>query len=289
MNVGFYGLGIMGSRMAQHLLSTDAQLTVYNRTISKAEPLKEQGALVANSPKELAASSEILFTMLSTPDAVRDAALGEEGFLSSMKTDTLWIDCSTVNPSFSRKMQKEADNYGLRFMDAPVAGSTAPAESGELLFLVGGKNSDIKEAQPFLEAMGKKTIHAGDVGKGTSLKMVFNLLLGEAMAAFSEGMNLGQSLGLSKDMLLEALVGAPVVAPFITEKKEKIEKNEYEPEFPLKWMHKDLHLATKSGYESGAILPAGNVIKELYAIAQREGLSDKDFSAIYSIITDEKK
>ncbi|WP_441000220.1 NAD(P)-dependent oxidoreductase [Fodinibius sp. SL11] len=289
MNVGFYGLGIMGSRMAQHILSTDAQLTVFNRTISKAEPLKEQGALVANSPKDLAASSDILFTMLSTPDAVRDAALGGEGFLSWMKDGTLWIDCSTVNPSFSREMQKEAEHYGIRFMDAPVAGSTAPAEAGELLFLVGGKNADIEEAQPFFEAMGKKTIHAGNVGQGASLKMVFNLLLGEAMATFSEGMNLGQSLGLSKDMLMEALIGAPVVAPFITGKKEKIEENEYKPEFPLKWMHKDLHLATKSGYESGATLPTGNVIKELYALAQREGLSNQDFSAIYSIITDEKK
>lgn len=274
--------------MAQQLLSTDARLSVYNRTISKADPLAEQGAIVADSPGELAASSDILFTMLSTPEAVREAALGEEGFLSSMKADTLWCDCSTVNPSFSREMNKEAEKRGLRFMDTPVAGSTAPAESGELLFLVGGEQRDLEQARPFLEVMGKKTVHAGEVGQGAALKMVFNLLLGEAMAAFSEGMHLGQSLGLSKDMLMEALVGAPVVAPFIAAKKEKIKTNDYDPEFPLKWMHKDLHLAAQSGYESGASLPAGNVIKELYALAEREGLSEQDFSALYSFINDEK-
>ena len=288
MNIGFYGLGLMGSRMAQHILSTDARLTVYNRTISKASLLADQGAIVADSPHELAASSDILFTMLSTPEAVRDAALGDEGFLTSMKTDALWVDCSTVNPSFSREMHKKTETHGLRFMDAPVAGSTAPAESGNLLFLAGGDESDLEQAQPYFDVMGKKTIHAGEVGQGTSLKMVFNLLLGEAMVVFSEGMHLGQSLGLSKDMLMEALIGAPVVAPFITAKQEKIQNNKFDPEFPLKWMHKDLHLAAQSGYESGAALPAGNVIKELFALAEREGLSEQDFSAIYSFINDEK-
>jgi len=288
MDIGFYGLGLMGSRMAQNILSTDAELTVYNRTISKADPLAKQGAIVADSAEDLAASSDILFTMLSTPEAVRDAALGDEGFLTPMQEDTLWVDCSTVNPSFSREMHKEAEEHGLRFMDAPVAGSTAPAESGELLFLVGGNESDLEQAQPYFDVMGKKTIHAGEVGQGTSLKMVFNLLLGEAMAAFSEGMHLGQSLGLSKEMLMQALVGAPVVAPFITAKQKKIKNNAYDPEFPLKWMHKDLHLAAQSGYESGAALPAGNVIKELFALAEREGRSEQDFSAIYSFINDEK-
>ncbi|HKK46154.1 MAG TPA: NAD(P)-dependent oxidoreductase [Balneolaceae bacterium] len=288
MNIGFYGLGIMGSRMAANLLKTDADVMVYNRTISKANPLKKKGAKVAQSQQELAQHSDILFTMLSAPGAVKQTASGKEGFIASMKPDSLWVDCSTVNPSFSREMAGKADTHNIRFLDAPAAGTKGPAETGDLLFLVGGSAEDIEECNPYFKAMGKKVIHAGDIGMGTSLKMVFNLLLAEAMASFSEGLYLGESMGFSKEMLLETLVGSPVVAPFISGKKEKIENDDYSPEFPLKLMQKDLHLASQTGYESDAPLPAGNIVKELFAMAKQEGLGDKDFSAIYKLISKDK-
>jgi len=289
MTIGFYGLGIMGSRMAANLLSTDADLMIYNRTIAKATPLAEQGATIADSPEALATDSDILFTMLSTPEVVQEAATGDEGFLPFMNAQSLWVDCSTVNPSFSREMAKKASKHNVRFMDAPVAGSKAPAESGDLLFLVGGSEKDLDQCQPYFDQMGRDVIHAGEVGKGTSLKMVFNLLLGEAMAAFAEGLNLGESLGLSREMLLDILVGSPVVAPFIVGKKENIANSDYEAEFPLKWMQKDLELASESGYESNAPLPAGNVIKELFAMAKQQGMGEEDFSAIYQLLSNNDK
>lgn len=274
----------MGSRMAAHLIESDTHLAVYNRTRSKAEPLAKKGAQVAESPRELADHSDILFTMLATPKVVSEAALGDEGFLPSMHASSLWVDCSTVNPSFSRQMAKEAEQYNVRFVDAPVAGSKAPAESGDLLFLVGGENKDIQECMPYFDKMGKKVITAGATGMGTSLKMVFNLLLGQAMMAFSEGMVLGEALGLSRENLLEILVGSPVVAPFISGKKEKIATDTFDTEFPLQWMHKDLHLASQCGYETHTPLPAVNAVKEVFALAKNDELGEKDFSAIYSFL-----
>jgi len=273
----------MGSRMAANLLESDAELMVFNRTSSKAEPLAEKGATVAESAEELAQHSEILFTMLSTPEAVEEAAAGEYGFLNRMNPGSLWVDCSTVNPSFSRRMAKLANELDVRFLDAPVAGSKAPAASGDLLFLVGGSEEEVAECTPWFDKMGRKVIHAGGTGMGTSLK----LLLGEAMMAFSEGMALGEAFGLSREMLLEILVGSPVVAPFISGKKEKVASGDFDPEFPLKWMQKDLQLASQCGYETGTPLPAVNTIKEVFASASKSGLGDQDFSAICAFLAGE--
>lgn len=132
--------------------------------------------------------------------------------------------------------------------------------------------------------MWNKFIHVGENGKGSALKMVFNLLLGQAMYAFSEGINLGRSLGIDQSLLFDVLMQAPVVAPFISLKRDKMEQGDYKPEFPLQWMQKDLQLASQSAYEQGIPLPGVNVIKEIYALAKKEGYRDRDFSAIYEFL-----
>jgi 3-hydroxyisobutyrate dehydrogenase-like beta-hydroxyacid dehydrogenase len=224
--------------------------------------------------------------MLSAPDAVEEMALGHTGFLDQMRAKSLWVDCSTVNPSFSRHMAARASERRVRFVDAPVAGTKGPAEKGDLLFIVGGDQNDVDEIQPLLDIMGRQVIHVGGIGMGTSLKMVFNLLLGEAMLAFSEAMALGQSLGISQERLFEMLVGSAAVAPFIARKRPKIEGDDYEADFPLRWMQKDLQLASQTAYEQGVALPAVNVVKEVYALAMRYGLAEEDFSAIYRFLNE---
>jgi 3-hydroxyisobutyrate dehydrogenase/glyoxylate/succinic semialdehyde reductase len=161
-----------------------------------------------------------------------------------------------------------------------VAGSKVPAEKGELISLVGGEKDDVTDCILFFDVIGKKYIHAGKNGKGTSLKMVFNLLLGQAMYAFSEGMALGESLGIDKEMLFDTLIDSPVVAPFIKLKRKKMEQNEYEAEFPLKWMQKDLHLASETGFEHGVGLPAVNVIKEIYALIAENSYAPEGINII---------
>lgn len=284
--VGFIGLGIMGSRMASNLQKIGYDLVVFNRTKSKADALLEKGAVWGKSPAETASQIDILITMLATPESVREFALGTNGFLPALHPGALWIDSSTVNPSFTRSMAAEAKQRGIRFLDGPVAGTREPSEKAQLLFLVGGDAGDVQEAQPLFAAMGRKTIHAGPTGSGASLKMIFNLLLGQSMLAFAEALTLGQALGLSLDLLFESLTGTVVVSPFAISKRPKIEAGVYEPDFPMQWMQKDLQLASISAYETGVALPALNVIKEVYMLAMRAGMGEEDLSAVYRYLSE---
>ncbi len=287
MKIAFAGTGLMGSRMVSRLLQAGRQVTVYNRTVSKLDPLVAQGAAVASSPAELAKDADVYFTMLSDPETVEILAIGDSGFLPALKEKSIWIDCSTVNPSFTRKMAAAAGELGVRFMDAPVTGSTWAASSGELTFFVGGALNDLESVRPLLETMGKKIIHAGGVGMGSAIKIVNNHLGGTAMLAFCEAMTLGEAMGLSKELLLETFTNSAVVPALMTIKRPKFEKGDYEPEFPLKLMKKDLHLASICGFEYKTSLPSASAAKEIYTLAQKAGLGEEDYAAIYKFMTGE--
>jgi len=285
MKIGFIGLGIMGSHMATNLQKHGNSLVVFNRTRDKAEPLLGPCGTFSDSPAKVADQVDLLFTMLADPDAVEQAALRANGFLNHLRPNALWVDCSSVNPSFSKKMAAAAAARQIRFVDAPVTGSAAVAEQGKLVFWVGGEDADLEAIRSLLLCMGNKIVHVGGHGMGTSLKMVINLLIGNAMAAFAEGMALGEGLGISREVLFDSLLGMRAVAPFLAAKREKIERGNYDPEFPLRWMQKDLHLASVSAYETDVALPVTNVTKEVYRLAMREGHATEDFSAIYDYLT----
>jgi 3-hydroxyisobutyrate dehydrogenase/glyoxylate/succinic semialdehyde reductase len=286
MKIGFIGLGIMGSRMAANLQKQGHCLVLFNRTRDKAEPLLGPCGKFAHSPADLAGQVDVLFTMLAHPDAVEQAALGVDGFLNFLGPDAVWVDCSSVNPSFSKKMAAVAARREIHFVDAPVTGSAPVAEEAKLTFWIGADPADLERIRPLLLSMGNRIVHTGGNGAGTSMKMVINLLLGSAMAAFAEAMALGQGLGLSSKLLFDSLLGTPVVAPFLAAKRDKINNRDYEPEFPLRWMQKDMHLATISAYETGVAMPLTNVAKEMYRLAMRDGHATEDFSAIYEFVTD---
>jgi 3-hydroxyisobutyrate dehydrogenase/glyoxylate/succinic semialdehyde reductase len=286
MKIGFIGLGIMGSRMAANLQKNGHSLVLFNRTRDKAEFLLGPCGKFADSPAELAGQVDVLITMLAHPDAVEQTALGLDGFLNFLRPDAVWIDCSSVNPSFSKKMAAAAARREVHFVDAPVTGSAPVAADAKLTFWVGASSDDLERIRPLLLCMGNRIVHTGKNGTGTSMKMVINLLLGNSMAAFAEAMALGEGLGLSSKLLFDSLLGMPVVAPFLATKREKIDNRDYEPEFPLRWMQKDMHLATVSAYEAGVALLLTNVAKEMYRLAMREGHAAEDFSAIYELVTD---
>ena len=281
MKIGFIGLGIMGTRMAANLQKHGYSLVMFNRTRVKAEALLAPCGAFSDSPAKLAQQVDVLFTMLAHSDAVEQVALGANGFLNHLRPNALWVDCSSVNPSFSQKMAAEAARRQVRFVDAPVTGSAPVAAEAKLIFWVGAQEVDLEASRSLLLCMGNKIVHAGGHGMGTSMKMVINLLLGNAMAAFAEAMALGKGLGLSPKVLFDSLLGSPTVAPFLALKREKIEGGNYEAEFPLQWMQKDLHLASVSAYESGVALAVTNVTKEIYRLAMRGGHETNDFSAIY--------
>ena len=289
MKVGFVGLGIMGSRMAGNLLKKGHELVLFNRTKEKAETLVAQGALFLDTPAKVAEQVSVIITMLPDPAAVSVVAVGKDGFLGNLEKGSIWIDCSTVNPSFSRSMADECKKRSVRFLDAPVAGSKIPAEEAQLIFFVGGDKEDVASVKPLLEAMGKVVFHIGGNGMGTAMKMTNNLLLAGAMAAFSEAMVLGEALGIPREALFDTLLKSPVTAPFLVLKRPLIESGTFETQFPLKWMHKDLQLASVTAYECGVAMPDMHAIKESFALAVRNGLGEKDFSALYQYLKNQNK
>src|SRR3954462_2851665 len=218
MKIGFIGLGIMGSRMAANLQVQGYQLVVFNRTRAKADPLLGPCGTFADSPAKLAEQVEIVFTMLAEPLAVEQAALGTNGFLNHLRPNALWVDCSSVNPSFSKKMATEAARRDIHFVDAPVTGSAPAAAEAKLIFWVGADPDDLERIRSLLLCMGNKIVHTGGHGTGTSMKMVVNLLLGNAMVAFAEGMALGEGLGISHKLLFDFLLDTPAVPPFLNSK-----------------------------------------------------------------------
>ncbi|NDY71375.1 NAD(P)-dependent oxidoreductase [Desulfobacter hydrogenophilus] len=284
MEVAFIGLGIMGSRMAANLLKKNKALTVFNRSAGPIQKLAAQGAIAADSYRDAVKDAEVVFTMLPLPEVIETVAFSKDGFVPEMKKNAIWVDCSTVNPSFSRKNFLRAKKSGIRFMDAPVSGTKPNAENADLTFIVGAEKSDLEAVRPLLEYMGQKIMHVGEPGKGTAFKMLVNSLLAQSMLALSENILLGEQLGFSRDFLLDTLPKMSVCAPFTQAKAEMIRKDDFEVQFPLEWMHKDLHLAALTAYEQGQPLPLANLAKELYAAAKQDGLGRKDFSAIYQFM-----
>ncbi len=248
------------------------------------KPLKEKGAKTVNSINEAVKDADVVFSMLSTPKAVEEVFFGKNGALTSMKKDAIWADCSTVNPTFSLKAFEEAKKQNIKFLDTPVSGSKPQAEAAELIFLVGGEKKEVEILEPYLNMMSKKVLHIGGTGKGASFKMIVNMMLAQSMLIFSEATLLGQKLGIEKEFLLETIPNLIVSAPFTKFKAENIKKDNYDVQFPLEWMLKDLHLASITAYENGQPLYLSNLAKEIFTEANRNGMSRMDFSAIHKYL-----
>jgi len=234
MDIAFLGMGIMGSRMAANLAKAGHAVKVWNRTVEKASALTEFGCTLAPSPALAVKSAQVVFTMLSDPEALRQTAFGAQGFLDAMTPGTLWVDHSTVDPTTSRQMGQNATNRGLRFLDIPVSGSSGAAAGAKLIFFAGGAAEDLSEVSPLLLSMGARVVHAGPVGAGASMKLANNLFLAQAQAAWSETLGLAAKMGLDAATVHDAILPTHVAPPFLGLKRAKIENSEWSPEFPLK-------------------------------------------------------
>ena len=283
MKVTFIGLGIMGSRMAVNLLKNNVDLTVYNRSKTPVNGLLEKGAKTSNTAIAAVKDADIVFSMLSNPEAV-ESVFFNDGVLSAMKKDTIWIDCSTVNPSFSQRANQKAVEARVQFIDAPVAGTLPHAEKAELVFFVGAEKALLEKIEPLLNHMGKKVLHIGETGKGASFKMVVNIMLAQSMIVFSEAVLLGEKMGIDKEFLLQVVPNLVVSAPFTKFKSDMIKAGNYDVQFPLELMHKDLHLAAVTAYELNQPLYLANIAKELFAEANKSGFGRKDFAAIHQYL-----
>ncbi|MBI3324569.1 MAG: NAD(P)-dependent oxidoreductase [Candidatus Omnitrophica bacterium] len=279
--VGFLGLGTMGSAMATNLAKAGFSLVVWNRTAAKVQPLLRLKAKAGKSPAHVAADAEIVITMVSRPQDVEEVVLGPDGALEGLRAGSVLIDMSTVLPSTSRKLAGAVTTKRAEFLDAPVVGSKGPATAGTLVILVGGLPQTLARCRPILQAMGKTIVHAGNVGTGSALKLVTNLMLSHLMAGFAEAVVLSKAAGLDPKRLLEVLEAGTFRSPWYQTKGVGLLKEDFTAHFALKHMRKDLELMTTLARETTAALPVTEAIRQLYADAESAGQGELDYSAIF--------
>jgi 3-hydroxyisobutyrate dehydrogenase-like beta-hydroxyacid dehydrogenase len=283
MKVGFIGLGIMGQPMAKNVIKKGYPLFVYNRTVGKTMALKEEGAVVALTPKEAAKVADAVILMLTGPEALDDVMGGPEGLLEGIEPGKTVINMSTVPPAYAKALSRRLQALRVIAIDAPVSGSRKPAEDGTLVILTGGPEDKVKEMQPLLLTMGKKIIYCGQAGQGASMKMAVNLLLGIMAAGLCEAVNLGQKCGLSTTTMLETMLSGPMECALFEFKKPMLINGSYSPQFPLKHMEKDLKFVIQTADEVGAAVPGGHAAFQLYRQAFGHGLADMDFAAVKKV------
>ncbi|CAI0419547.1 unnamed protein product [Linum tenue] len=279
-SVGFLGLGIMGSPMAQNLLKAGCDVTVWNRTKSKCDPLISLGAKYKPSPEEVAAECDVTFAMLADPDSAGFCVCVCVLILMFMNFTASYVDVSTVDGGTSKLINQRIKSTGASFLEAPVSGSKKPAEDGQLIFLTAGDKPLYDLASPFLDIMGKSRFYLGDVGNGAAMKLVVNMMMGSMMATLAEGLLLSEKVGLDPNVLVEVLSQGAISAPMYSMKGPSMIKSAYPTAFPLKHQQKDMRLALGLAESVSQPTPIAAAANELYKVAKARGLSDDDFSAV---------
>ncbi|XP_014501292.1 glyoxylate/succinic semialdehyde reductase 2, chloroplastic [Vigna radiata var. radiata] len=278
--VGFLGIGIMGSPMAHNLLKAGIDVTIWNRTKSKCDPLISLGAKYKPSPEEVAASCDVTFAMLADPQSALDVACGKHGAVNGMGSGKGYVDVSTVDGDTSKLISGHIKSTGALFLEAPVSGSKKPAEDGQLIFLTAGDKYLYDTVASLLDIMGKSKFYLGNVGNGAAMKLVVNMIMGSMMASFSEGLLLGEKVGLDPDVLVQVVSQGAISAPMYSIKGPSMIQSLYPTAFPLKHQQKDLRLALGLAESVSQPTPIAAAANELYKVAKSHGLSDQDFSAV---------
>jgi 3-hydroxyisobutyrate dehydrogenase len=289
ISVALLGLGTMGNGMASNLLKAGFPLTVYNRTIAKAEPFAAQGARIAKTPAEAAKGAKLILSMLSDDDASREAWTGVSGALAAAEPGAVLVESSTASPSWIAELANLAKSRGLEFLDAPVTGSRTQAEGGQLVFLVGGSEHALASITPALQAMSKDIIHLGPVTSGAKMKLLNNFLCGVQVASLAEGIVWLERSGLDRDKALQVLkTGAPG-SPLLANISARMTSGENVVNFLLKLMSKDLAYARTAAEETGVELTTATNARDLFERAAAAGYADRDMSAVIEVLRHTEK
>ena len=278
--VAILGLGTMGSGMAKNLLTAGFAVTAYNRTQAKAEPLAGAGARVAASPEEAARDADVILSMLSDENASRGAWSGEQGALASARHGTVLIESSTVTPNWIGELAGMASARGLSLLDAPVTGSRMQAEGGQLIFLVGGDGAALDRVRPVLEAMSKEIVFLGPSGSGARMKLINNFLAGVQVASLAEAIAWIEGSGLDRDLALKVLKNGAPGSPLVGAISARMIEANYDVNFLLSLMDKDLRYAAADALTLGVDLRTSQSAEARFDEAIRAGLGDKDMSAV---------
>jgi len=279
-SVAILGLGIMGSGMANRLLSASFPLAVYNRNREKCIPFASRGAFLADSPRAAASRSRVTLSMVANDAASREVWLGEEGALLGAPAGSVLIESSTLSGDWIQELAAKAVERGCQFLDAPVTGTKPHAASGELVFLVGGSAEALDRARPVFSVLGRDVVHLGPIGSGALMKLVNNFVCGVQAASFAEAMSMVDAGGLDRTQAVSILTGGAPGSGIVKRVAERIAANDFTPNFALRWMAKDLAYALREASTKGISLQTAAAALAVFEQAIAEGHGDEDFSAV---------
>lgn len=280
MRVGFLGLGIMGRPMAQNLARAGHEVTVWNRTPGKAP----EGVQVAAWPAEAARGAETVWMCVSDTAAVEALLFGANGIEPELRSGMVVVDSSTISPAATRRFAARVAARGADYVDAPITGSKAGAESAQLIFMAGGKAETLQKLDPLFRAMGREVRPMGEVGMGQSAKLAMNLMIALIYEGFAEGLTLATRLGVDAEALLGLIQASMVRSGVVDYKAPFVLRRDFSPNFPLRLMHKDIKLMLEAAREARVKLPALETVAELYEIAEEEGAADLDYAATITLL-----
>ena len=282
--LGFVGLGVMGGRMAKRLLDAGHMVVGYNRTPSKAQWLVDAGLKLAASPRAVAEAADVIFSMVADTTALDAVARGADGILAGLGRGAVYVEMSTVDPGLTRALGAEAAARGAAMLDAPVSGSVATLDSGQLSFMVGGEASILDRVRPYLTAIGPTITHVGPLGLAVTMKIAANLGLAVQMVAFSEAVCLAEKAGITRERAVEALLRSVIASPMLKYRGPFVLGMPAEAWFDVGMMQKDLRLALGLGRSVGVMLPSTALAHELLTAARGLGLADHDFAVVFDVL-----
>lgn len=269
--VGFVGLGIMGAPMAANLLKAGFQVTVWNRTARRMDPLIEQGAKGAGSPAEVAAASEVTVSCVTNSPDVEAVALGEGGIAEGAARGSTYIDCSTISPAVARKVAQALAERGVAMLDAPVSGGDVGAKAGTLAIMVGGEADAFERCRPVLEAMGKTIVHVGPSGSGQVVKLCNQIAGGLNLLALAEAVALARKAGVDPAKMLEVVGAGAAGSWMIQNLGPRAIAGDFAPGFMVDLQQKDLGLVLEEARATKTPLPGSALVNQLFATLQAEG------------------
>lgn len=279
--LGFIGTGVMGSSMAGHLLAAGYELHVYNRTKAKTDALVSKGAVREDSPAEVAAKCDVIFTIIGFPKDVEDVYLGENGLLANAKKGALIADMTTSSPKLARRIWEEGQKRGVGILDAPVTGGDRGAREGTLTIMVGGDERDAERARPFFGIMGKNVRYMGKAGSGQCTKLANQIAIAGSMTGMCEALAFAKAVGLDQRAVFEAISTGSAGSASMTNYGPRILSGDFEPGFFIKHYVKDMNLAAEAAEEAEAETPVLELALELYNELADAGLGDKGTQALY--------
>jgi 3-hydroxyisobutyrate dehydrogenase-like beta-hydroxyacid dehydrogenase len=280
MRIGVVGLGLMGKPIARRLLGAGHEVTVYNRTASRADELVEQGAARAGSPAEVWDSADACITMVADDDALAAVLLGADGLLASPPAGRTLIDMSTVSVEASKGIAEAAERAGVGFLRAPVSGNPTVVEAGNLTIVVSGDAEAFRHLEQTLRDVGPNVFYLGPGEEARVLKLALNLMIAGTAEVMAEAIALGEASGLDRAAMLDVMSQSAVGSPFVKYKTGPLLANDFQATFTAAMMHKDLKLALAAGEAAGVPLPLTDSLRALFADCLDKGLGDLDLMVL---------